>query len=373
MGGAEDRVGAALVPGRLGDVALGGGLGGGVVGGVPEGGAAVGHVEVGAPDGDVVGRAGEAVDGEAVACGLNAGGVAAGGAGVSAGEKDGDALRGGLLPEGLVEGVAGGAEEELALAIAVAHDRSEIVVDDVEGGEVGALHDLGALGDDVVDGGALGDGAGPLGVDVGLALVAGDAGVGAVVDDVEVLGAGGSGGVAEREVEELAEVDEVGGVDVGLADDGDGLAGAVDRSGGVPERKNVVDGGEVVGSDAVGGFAALLMVKSAGLGLARIGFGPAAAWCGWWRCRGGSCRAVWLAARRGKLLSEAMPATTGARAAGMAGSEALAKCCSPLNSVAVHAGAEGGADHAGGAAEFDEGAGGVDLDASEVVVLRARW
>jgi len=33
-------------------------------------------------------------------------------------------------------------------------------------------------------------------------------------------------GVAEREVEELAEVDEVGRIDVGLADDGDGLAGA---------------------------------------------------------------------------------------------------------------------------------------------------
>ena len=173
----------------------------------------------------------------AVACALDAGVVAACCAGVSAGEKDGDALRGGLLPEGLVEGVAGGAEEELALAVAVAHDGSEIVVDDVDGGEVGALRDLGALGDDVVDGGALGDGGGPLRVDVGFAFVAGDAGVGAVVDDVEVLRAGGCGGVAEREIEELAEVDEVGGVDVGLADDGDGLAGAVDGSGGVPERE----------------------------------------------------------------------------------------------------------------------------------------
>ena len=63
-----------------------------------------------------------------------------------------------------------------------------------------------------------------------------------------------------------------------------------------------------------------------------------------------------------------MPATTGASAAGMAGSEALAKCCSALDGVAVHAGAEGGADRAGGAAEFDEGAGGVDLDAGEAVV-----
>ena len=255
VGGVEDRVGAALVPGGLGDVAPGRGLGGGVVGGAPEGGAAVGHVEVGAADGDVVGGAGEAVDGDAVGCGRDAGVVASGGAGVSAGEKDGDALGGGLLPEGLVEGVAGGAEEELALAVAVAHDGGEVVVDDVEGGEVGALHDLGALGDDVVDGGGFGDGGGPLGVDVGFAFVAGDAGVGAVVDDVEVLGAGGGGGVAEREVEELAEVDEVGGIDVGLADDGDGLAGAVDGRGGVPEGEDIVDGGEVVGGDAVEGFA----------------------------------------------------------------------------------------------------------------------
>jgi hypothetical protein len=34
----------------------------------------------------------------------------------------------------------------------------------------------------------------------------------------------------------------------------------------------------------------------------------------------------------------------------------------------MHAGAEGGADRAGGAAEFNEGAGGVDLNAGEVVV-----
>ena len=328
MGGAEDRVGAALVPGRLGDVALGRGLGGRVIGGVPEGGAAVGHVEVGAADGDIVRRAGEAVDGEAVACGLNACIVATSGARVSAGEKNGDALRGGLLPEGLVEGVAGGAEEELALTVAVAHDGGEVVVDDVEGGEVGALHDLGALGDDVVDGGAFGDCAGPLGVDVGFAFVAGDAGVGAVVDDVEVLGASGGGGIAEWKIEELAEVDEVGGVDVGLADDGDGLAGAVDRSRGVPEWKHVVDGGEVVRGNAVGDFAVVDGEGWAGrLGLVRLVLvsGVVRLVAGSWR----KLPSWWLAARRGKLLSEAMPATTGARAAGMAGSEALAKCCRP--------------------------------------------
>src|SRR5882757_11585256 len=271
MRGVEDRVGAALVPGGLGDVALGGGLGGGVIGCVPEGRAAVGHVEVGASDGDIVGCAGKAVDGYAIAGGLDTGDVAARGPGVSAGKKDGDALGGGLLPEGLVERVAGGAEEELALAVAVAHHGGEVVVDDVEGGEVSTLHDLGALGDDVVDGGAFGDGAGPLGVDVGFAFVAGDAWVGAVVDDVEVLRAGGRCGVAEREVEELAEVDEVGRIDVGLADDGDGLAGAVDGSGGVPERKDVVDGGEVVGGYAVGG---LTVVDGEGrIGLSLVGLG----------------------------------------------------------------------------------------------------
>src|ERR1700716_2086575 len=92
----------------------------------------------------------------------------------------------------------------------------------------------------------------------------------------------------------------------------------------------------------------------------------------------------WLAARRGKLLSEAMPATTGARAAGTAGGEGVGEgwgaragnggvrgvgeVLEALHGVAVHAGAEGGADGGGGAAEFDEGAGGVDLNAGEVVV-----
>jgi hypothetical protein len=72
------------------------------------------------------------------------------------------------------------------------------------------------------------------------------------------LRSGGRGGVAQREIEEFAEVDEVGGVDVGLADNGDGLAGAVDWGRGVPKRKDVVDGGEVVGGDAVGDVAHLV-------------------------------------------------------------------------------------------------------------------
>ena len=38
-----------------------------------------------------------------------------------------------------------------------------------------------------------------------------------------------------------------------------------------------------------------------------------------------------------------------------------------IDRVFVNAGAEGGANHAGGAAELDEGAGGVDLDAGEAV------
>ena len=214
--------------------------------------------------------------------------------------------------------------------------------------------------------------AGPLGVDVGFALVAGDTGVGAVVDDVEVLRAGGSCGVAEREVEELAEVDEVGGVDVGLADDRYGLAGAVDWGGGVPEGKDVVDGGEVVGSDSVGGSAVVDSERRVGLGLGGLGLGGLGL--------GGQ--------RRGSvgdgIVAEVADAVAGGAAGevverrdasdnwreggGDGGVVGVGEVLAALDGVTVHAGAEGGLDHAGRAAEFDEGAGGVDLNVREVVV-----
>ena len=276
-------------------------------------------------------------------------------------------MGGGLLPECLVECVAGGAEEELALAVAVAHDRSKIVVDDVDGGEVGALGDFGPLRDDVVDGGAFGYSAGPLGVDVGFSFVARDAGVGAVVDDVEVLRAGGRSGVAERQVEELAEVDEVGGVDVGLADDGDSLAGAVDGSCCVPEWEDVVNGGEVVWGDAVGGFAAAIEGEG-GVG------GKLSLVCLVRETRvsvGGRVVvevACLVAGRATGEVVEGRDARDDRRKGrrdggiGCVGEVLLAP-----DSVEVHAGSEGTVDRAGGSAEVDEGTGGVDPDAGEAM------
>ncbi len=46
----------------------------------------------------------------------------------------------------------------------------------------------------------------------------------------------------------LRKFNEIGWINVGLADNGDSLAGAVDRCAGVPEWKNVVDRSEVVWS-----------------------------------------------------------------------------------------------------------------------------
>src|SRR5208282_4823001 len=45
----------------------------------------------------------------------------------------------------------------------------------------------------------------------------------------------------------------IGRIDIGAGDDGDGLALAVDRRGGVPERQNIVDGGEIKWSHSVAG------------------------------------------------------------------------------------------------------------------------
>ena len=160
-------------------------------------------------------------------------------------------LRRGLLPQVVEERIAAGADVALTLTVALTHDRGEVVVHDVLRGEVDALGGRGAGRGNVVDGRARCGGGGPLGVDVGLGLVAGETGVGAVVDDVQVLRSGGGCRVAQRQAEERAEAEEVLRVDVGLADDGDGLPGAVDGRGRGLERLDVVDGVEVRRRDSV--------------------------------------------------------------------------------------------------------------------------
>ena len=100
------------------------------------------------------------------------------------------------------------------------------------------------LRNDKINGRALGDGAGPLRVDVRLGLVSLDSRVGPIVDDVQrTLGRG--------HTEHIPESGPVGWIDVGFADDRDRLPGPVDRRGRIPQRRNVVDCGEVVWAESL--------------------------------------------------------------------------------------------------------------------------
>ena len=238
--GAAGHVGA-LVPGDLGDVAEDGALVRDVVRGAPVRRRRGGVVELRAADADVVRRRSEAAD-RGAAAGRVVAAVAAGRAAVARGDERGDALRGRLRPEIVVEVVLRRPHRRLALAEAGAHDLGDVVVDDVLRGEVDAVGGRGRLGDDELDGGVLGDGARPLHVEVRFALFAAAevAGVGAIVDEDGVVG---------RQAEEAAEILHVAEGDVGAADDGDGLPAAVD-AGGV-ERVDVVDLREVGGGDVV--------------------------------------------------------------------------------------------------------------------------
>ena len=104
-------------------------------------------------------------------------------------------------------------------------------------------------GDDEIDGGVGRNGAGPLDIEIGFSggvvgavgiVDAVDAGIVAVDDDL-----GRIGGKAEEGAELIDEID----VDIGVVDDGDGLAGAVDV--GVIERVEIVLDGKVSGRENV--------------------------------------------------------------------------------------------------------------------------
>ncbi len=126
---------------------------------------------------------------------------------ITGGDDHGDAFGGGLLPESIVEGVAGGTEHLLAAAIGVTEDRGNLIVDGVSGGEIDAAGGIGATGDDEINGCARGDGASPLDVEqrffrVGLI---GDAGIWATEQEIRVVG---------FEPENLAELLDVGKLDL---------------------------------------------------------------------------------------------------------------------------------------------------------------
>ncbi len=165
-------------------------------------------------------------------------------------QEDGDSLGGGLLPKLVEELVAGRADVEFAGAVTLAQNGRHVVVDDVLGRKIHSQAGLGGSTDDKVDGCALGDCPRPLDVQICFRFFPDQNARGwTVVDDVQI-----GGGKAE----EISEVGHVLGIDVSLADDGDSLPGSIDRGRSRPQWKNVVDGGEVVGShrEAVGALHA---------------------------------------------------------------------------------------------------------------------
>ncbi len=153
-----------------------------------------------------------------------------------------------MLPKGVVEGVASGEDERFAEAVAFAENGRNVVVDHVERRKIDAADDLGSTGlrglrgdKNNFCGGR--DGAGPFDVKIRLEFVAGNqTGIGAIHDDLRVIC---------REAEHSAEIADVLNVDVGLADNGDGLAGAVEGRGAIDAVGDVVDLGEVGGTDGV--------------------------------------------------------------------------------------------------------------------------
>ena len=171
-----------------------------------------------------------------------------------------------LLPEVTVKLVAAGAQEELALTVALTHHRGDVVVNDVFGREVHSLVRFRGFGNDKINHRAFGHSAGPLYIQVGLRFLIRDTRVGAVENQADIrieLGAiGRLGEPVDRQTKLLAKIRNVGGVDVCLGDDGDLLAGAVSRNRGhgtrtaigkgcIPQGQNVVDCGEITGTERV--------------------------------------------------------------------------------------------------------------------------
>ncbi len=178
-------------------------------------------------------------------------GIAARRTAVTGRDDGGDALRGGLLPQIDVEGFVARTDAGFAGAEALAEDRSDVVVDDIDCGKVGAKQAdaFRIFGDDEVNLRARSDGAGPLRVEIGFDFVVGgriralDAWVGTIEDHVD--------GGCRRKTKHRAKLRVVGGVDVGVLHDGDGHARAgsyaADRGGGVVNR------GEVARADGPAG------------------------------------------------------------------------------------------------------------------------
>ena len=212
--------------------------------------------KIGAAHGDRILGNGKAADADSVR-GSGCPRVAGGRAFVAGGYEYRNSRGGGILKRGVVRGVGGGAVLGFALAIAHADNgwrfaRGNQVLNRDQPAEGGS--GIGAGGH--LDGGIGSRGAGPLGVQFGLDIVA----VGPRIETI--IGAGRrrrmhrrerSAGIAGKP-EGLAERGPVGGaIHVAIFHHGDGLA----RAGSAAERRShVVDGGQVGGNHGVVGAAA---------------------------------------------------------------------------------------------------------------------
>ena len=229
----------AAVPGLLGNHSLDGCRGRAVAGRrIPVGGKLVVNgrlalvigavIEVRSADGYVVGCRCKTADSQTVRRILHCIVVVAiGRAVVSGGNRHRNALRSRLLPQAAQKRVRS-SQTRLAIAEAQAENRRHIAIDGMFGGKDEALFKRGVGGDHQVDSCALRHGSRPLDVKVGFDRV--------VVGAIGVVDAVHAGVVAVdnhlrrvgRQTEKAPELIHQGDVDVGVVDNGDGLARAVD-------------------------------------------------------------------------------------------------------------------------------------------------
>ena len=131
--------------------------------------------------------------------------------------------------------------DSFADAVTFANDRRNILVHGKLSGEIDAEGSIRGRRDDEFYGGAFGDRAGPLDIQIRLGLIARrNAGIRAVHDN---------NGVLRGKAEEGLERFDVAVDNVAFTDDGDGLAGTVVDRSGIPERQDVVNGGEIKGAE----------------------------------------------------------------------------------------------------------------------------
>jgi len=264
--GDENGIRARIIPGGFGDVCDSGCRRDRRVGsarariGIPERAEIVEVAKIRAADGDVEWRRSDSVHREAELSRLRRRtahllDIATGRAVVSRGDQHGNSLGRGLAPERVVHGVSGRAEVEFTISKALAHNRGETgarigirgirKVDDILRGEIATKCHALRFRSHQVDGRTLGDGARPLHVEDGLDLVAFW-----LQTRVAAAGWDDNRGDVRRQAKGAPEIRDILQVDVAIAHNRNGYAGAVNTVV-VPERKDVVDRGKVGGTQPI--------------------------------------------------------------------------------------------------------------------------